>query len=98
MSSTSTNAVQNKVIYEAINNHVIDNNNLAGLGSKQAQFFILGQNDSDQRVTALTDRLVYTYDAENEDNLWINGRLILTEDSITALSETEINDILNSPI
>ena len=98
MSSTSTNAVQNKVIYEAINNHVIDNDNLAGLSSKQAQLFILGQNDSDQRVTALTERLVYNYDAENEDSLWINGNLVLTEGSITALSETEINDILNAPI
>lgn len=98
MSSTSTNAVQNKVIYEAINNHVIDNDNLAELSSKQAQLFILGQNDSDQRVTALTERLVYNYDAENEDSLLINGRLVLTEDSITALSETEVNDILNSPI
>ena len=98
MSNTSTNAVQNKVIYEAINNHIIDNDNLAGIGSKQEQFFILGQHDSDTRVAALTDRLVYNYDAENDDSLWINGRLVLTEDSITALSETEVNDILNAPI
>lgn len=61
MSSTSTNAVQNKVIYEAINNHIIDNDNLAGIGSKQEQFFILGQKDSDLRVSALTDCLVYNY-------------------------------------
>ena len=98
MSSTSTNAVQNKVIYEAINNHVIDNDNLAGLGSKQEQFYILGQKDSDNRVTALTDCLVYNYVPGSEGSLWINGQLVLTEDSITALSETEVNDILNAPI
>lgn len=98
MSDTSTNAVQNKVIYEAINNHIIDNDNLAGLGSKQEQFFILGQKDSDLRVSALTDCLVYNYVPGDQGSLWINGQLVLTEDSITALSETEVNDILNAPI
>lgn len=98
MSSTSTNAVQNKVIYEAINNHVIDNDNLAGLGSKQTQFFILGQNDSDLRVSSLDECLVYNYVPGDQGSLWINGQLVLTEDSIIALSETEVNDILNAPI
>ena len=98
MSSTSTNAVQNKVIYEAINNHIIDNNNLAGLGSKQEQFSILGQKDSDLRVSALDERLVYNYVPGSQGSLSVDGQFVLTEDSITALSETEINDILNSPI
>ena len=98
MSSTSTNAVQNKVIYEAINNHIIDNNNLAGLGSKQEQFSILGQKDSDLKVSALGERLVYNYVPGSQGSLSVDGQFVLTEDSITALSETEINDILNSPI
>ena len=98
MSSTSTNAVQNKVIYEAINNHIIDNNNLAGLGSKQEQFSILGQKDSDLRVSALGECLVYNYVPGGQGSLSIDGQFVLTEDSITALSETEVNDILNSPI
>ena len=98
MSSTSTNAVQNKVIYEAINNHVIDNNNLAGLGSKQEQFSILGQKDSDLKVSALGECLVYNYVPGGQGSLSIDGQFVLTEDSITALSETEVNDILNSPI
>lgn len=98
MSSTSTNAVQNKVIYETINNHVIDNNNLAGLGSKQEQFSILGQKDSDLRVSALGECLVYNYIPGSQGSLSVDGQFVLTEDSITALSETEINDILNSPI
>ena len=98
MSSTSTNAVQNKVIYEAINNHVIDNNNLAGLCSKQEQFSILGQKDSDLRVSALDECLVYNYVPGSQGSLSVDGQFVLTEDSITALSETEINDILNSPI
>ena len=98
MSSTSTNAVQNKVIYEAINNHIIDNNNLAGLGSKQEQFSILGQKDSDLRVSALDECLVYNYVPGSQGSLSVDGQFVLTEDSITALSETEINDILNSPI
>ena len=98
MSSTSTNAVQNKVIYEAINNHVIDNNNLAGLGSKQEQFSILGQKDSDLRVSALGECLVYNYVPGSQGSLSVDGQFVLTEDSITALSETEVNDILNSPI
>ena len=98
MSSTSTNAVQNKVIYEAINSHIIDNNNLAGLGSKQEQFSILGQKDSDLRVSALGECLVYNYVPGGQGSLSIDGQFVLTEDSITALSETEVNDILNSPI
>ena len=98
MSSTSTNAVQNKVIYEAINNHVIDNNNLAGLGSKQEQFSILGQKDSDLRVSALGECLVYNYIPGSQGSLSVDGQFVLTEDSITALSETEVNDILNAPI
>ena len=98
MSSTSTNAVQNKVIYEAINSHIIDNNNLAGLGSKQEQFSILGQKDSDLKVSALGECLVYNYVPGGQGSLSIDGQFVLTEDSITALSETEVNDILNSPI
>lgn len=98
MSNTSTNAVQNKVIYEAINNHIIDNNNLARLGSKQEQFSILGQKDSDLRVSALGECLVYNYVPGGQGSLSVDGQFVLTEDSITALSETEINDILNAPI
>ena len=98
MSSTSTNAVQNKVIYEAINNHIIDNDNLARLGSKQEQFSILGQKDSDLRVSALGECLVYNYVPGSQGSLSVDGQFVLTEDSITALSETEINDILNAPI
>lgn len=98
MSDTSTNAVQNKVIYEAINNHIIDNDNLARLGSKQEQFSILGQKDSDLRVSALGECLVYNYVPGSQGSLSVDGQFVLTEDSITALSETEINDILNAPI
>lgn len=98
MSNTSTNAVQNKVIYEAINNHIIDNDNLARLGSKQEQFSILGQKDSDLRVSALGECLVYNYIPGSQGSLSVDGQFVLTEDSITALSETEINDILNAPI
>ena len=98
MSNTSTNAVQNKVIYEAINNHIIDNDNLARLGSKQEQFSILGQKDSDLRVSALGECLVYNYVPGSQGSLSVDGQFVLTEDSITALSETEINDILNAPI
>lgn len=98
MSNTSTNAVQNKVIYEAINNHIIDNDNLARLGSKQEQFSILGQKDSDLRVSALGECLVYNYVPGSQGSLSVDGQFVLTEDSITALSEIEINDILNAPI
>lgn len=98
MSNTSTNAVQNKVIYEAINNHIIDNDNLARLGSKQEQFSILGQKDSDLRVSALGECLVYNYVPGSQGSLSVDGQFVLTEDSITALSETEVNDILNAPI
>ena len=98
MSSTSTNAVQNKVIYEAINNHIIDNDNLARLGSKQEQFSILGQKDSDLRVSALDEHLVYNYVPGGQGSLSIDGLFVLTEDSITALSETDVNNILNTPI
>lgn len=112
MSSTSTNAVQNKVIYEAITNHKINNNNFNGIvdicdGRTKLLFYngyddAVHYNDDNSAcylISGLTDhegksipKLYYS-----EDGGQLTSQLLRDID-VVALSETEVNDILNAPI
>ena len=112
MSSTSTNAVQNKVIDNAITNHKINNNNFNGIvdisdGRTKLLFYngyddAVSYNDDNSAcylISGLTDhegklipKLYYS-----EDGGQLTSQLLRDIDVI-ALSETEVNDILNSPI
>lgn len=112
MSTTSTNAVQNKVINDAIINHKIDSNNLGGIaditynGTK-----LLLYNSNDDAVSCDDDnsacymisgstahggkdipKLYYS-----EDGSQLTSQLLRDID-VVALSETDVNNILNAAI
>lgn len=112
MSDTSTNAVQNKVINYAITNHKINNNNFDGIvdisdGRTKLLFYngyddAVHYNDDNSAcylISGLTDhegklipKLYYSEDGEQ-----LTSQLLRDID-VVALSETEVNDILNAPI
>lgn len=96
MSSTSTNAVQNKVIDAAIKTHKIDGNNLTGKQETDGiEYFILGQGDTgDGKVSALTDTLTYQYNPSTHSSLSIDGSDVWDASTLTALTDTELNEIL----
>ena len=97
MSETSTNAVQNKVIDNAIKTHKIDNNNLTGKQETDGiEYWLLGQGDTgDGKVSALTDTLTYQYNPSTHSSLSIDGSDVWDASTLTALTDTELDNILN---
>nr|DAH46790.1 MAG TPA: hypothetical protein [Caudoviricetes sp.] len=96
MSTTSTNAVQNKVIDNAIKTHKIDGNNLTGKWETDGiEYWLLGQGDTgDGKVSALTDTLTYQYNPSTHSSLSIDGSDVWDASTLTALTDTELNNIL----
>lgn len=96
MSATSTNVVQNKVIDSAIKTHKIDGNNLTGKQETDGiEYFILGQGDTgDGKVSVLTDTLIYQYNPSTHSSLSIDGSDVWDTSTLTALTDTELNNIL----
>lgn len=96
MSTTSTNAVQNKVIDNAIKTHKIDGNNLTGKQETDGiEYWLLGQGDTgDGKVSALTDTLTYQYNPSTHSSLSIDGSDVWDASTLTALTDTELNNIL----
>lgn len=96
MSSTSTNAVQNKVIDSAIKTHKIDNDNLTGKQETDGiEYWILGQGDTGGgKVSALTDTLTYQYNPSTHSSLSIDGSDVWDASTLTALTDGELNEIL----
>ncbi len=96
MSTTSTNAVQNKVIDNAIKTHKIDGNNLTGKQETDGiEYWLLGQGDTgDGKVSALTDTLTYQYNPSTHSSLSIDGSDVWDASTLTALTDTELNEIL----
>lgn len=96
MSTTSTNAVQNKVIDNAIKTHKIDGNNLTGKWETDGiEYWLLGQGDTgDGKVSALTDTLTYQYNPSTHSSLSIDGSDVWDASTLTALTDTELNEIL----
>ena len=96
MSTTSTNAVQNKVIDNAIKTHKIDGNNLTGKQETDGiEYWLLGQGDTgDGKVSALTDTLTYQYNPSTHSSLSIDGSDVWDASTLTALTDTELNKIL----
>ncbi len=97
MSETSTNAVQNKVIDNAIKTHKIDGNNLTGKQETDGiEYWLLGQGDTgDGKISALTDTLTYQYNPSTHSSLSIDGSDVWDASTLTALTDTELNEILN---
>lgn len=97
MSDTSTNAVQNRVIDNAIKTHIIDNNNLDGNlpVTDGTEYWLLGQGDTeDGKVSALTESLVYHFNPLTGSFLSIDGSNVWHDSSLTALTDVELNEIL----
>lgn len=95
MSATSTNAVQNKVIDNAIKTHKIDHNNLDGdLPGTGTDYSILGENNENNKVSALLDSFIYHFNPTGYSWLSIDGSTVWDDTSLTALTDTELNNIL----
>lgn len=96
MSETSTNAVQNKVIDNAIKTHKINSDNLDGNlpGTDGTEYNILGQNSENGNVSPLTASLVYHYNPITHSYLSIDGLTVWDDASLTALTDNELNEIL----
>lgn len=97
MSATSTNAVQNKVIDNAIKTHKINSNNLDGdlPGTDGIDYNILGENNENGNVSALTDSFIYHYNPMTGSSwLSIDGSTVWDDTSLKALTDTELNNIL----
>ena len=96
MSATSTNAVQNKVIDNAIKTHKINSDNLDGnLPGTGTDYSILGENTENGNVSSLAESFVFHFDPMN-GNSWlsINGSTVWDDTSLRALTDTELNEIL----
>ena len=95
MSETSTNAVQNKVIDNAIKTHKIDHNNLDGdLPGTGTDYSILGENNENNKVSALLDSFIYHFNPTGNSWLSIDGSTVWDDTSLRALTDTELNNIL----
>lgn len=113
MSNTSTNAVQNKVIDNAIRTHKVNENNFSEIDDLNSSHTNLLFYSNDEFGTAVNyiDRYNCCYSIFDVDDS--NGvpkiaysqdggsspmSYLLTDLDVVALSETEVNDILNAPI
>lgn len=96
LSNTSTNAVQNKVIDNAIKTHIIDNNNLDDNlpGTDGTEYSILGQHTENNKVSALAESFIYHFNPTTRSYLSIDGSTVWDDTSLTALTDTELNEIL----
>ena len=95
MSATSTNAVQNKVIDNAIKTHKINSDNLDGnLPGTGTDYNILGENNENNKVSALVDSFIYHFSPTGNSWLSIDGSTVWDDTSLRALTDTELNNIL----
>ena len=96
MSETSTNAVQNKVIDNAIKTHKINSNNLDGdlPGTDGTEYSILGKNSENGNVSALAESFIYHFNPITGSFLSIDGSTVWDDTSLTALTDIELNEIL----
>ena len=113
MSDTSTNAVQNKVIDNAIRTHKVNENNFSEIDDLNSSHTNLLFYSNDEFGTAVNyiDRYNHCYSifdvddsngvpkiAYSQDGGLSPMSYLLTDLDVVALSETEVNDILNAPI
>ena len=97
MSATSTNAVQNKVIDNAIKTHKINSDNLDGdlPGTDGTDYSILGKNTENGNVSSLAESFVFHFNPMTGSSwLSINGSTVWDDTSLRALTDTELNEIL----
>lgn len=87
-----THAVTGKAISTAINNHIVNNNNLES--ATTGDYHIIGQSDSTNNAAALVDSLKYYYDATDHSTLRIDGAAVWDESTLRAISNDELTEIL----
>lgn len=88
------NAVSGKAVSTAIDNHIVDNNNLAAVTG--TTYSILGKDEDSEtgKVSAMVDSLIYHYNAADRSTLSIDGAAVWDEGTLTAISNTELTKIL----
>lgn len=88
------NAVSGKAVSTAIDNHIVDNNNLAAVTG--TTYSILGKDEDSEtgKVSAMVDSLIYHYNAADRGTLSIDGAAVWDEGTLTAISNTELTKIL----
>ena len=87
-----THAVTGKAVSTAINNHIVNNNNLES--ATTGDYHIIGQSDSTNNAAALVDSLKYYYDATDHSTLRIDGAAVWDESTLRAISNDELTEIL----
>lgn len=91
----SSDLVTGNGIINAIDSHIVNEDNLDALDtSKIETYTITGVNNTDTRLTQLTDSLVYTFDQTGHSVLRIDNRAVLTDADVTAISNDELTSIL----
>lgn len=91
----SSDLVTGNGIINAIDSHIVNEDNLDALDtSKIETYTITGVNNTDTRLTQLTDSLVYTFDQTGHSVLRIDNRAVLTDADVTAISNDELTKIL----
>lgn len=94
VTAAGTNPVSGKGIYDAINTHKINNNNLSSTSAGNT-YWLLGQNNSETgEVGAFVDTLTYQYDDTDHSTLSIDGAAVWDEITLTAISKDELTSIL----
>ena len=91
----SSDLVTGNGIINAIDSHIVNEDNLDALDtSKIETYTITGVNNTDTRLTQLTDSLVYTFDQTGHSVLRIDNRAVLTDADVTAISNDDLTKIL----
>lgn len=91
----SSDLVTGNGIINAIDSHIVNEDNLDALDtSKVETYTITGVNNTNTRLTQLTDSLVYTFDQTGHSVLRIDNRAVLTDADVTVISNDELTKIL----
>ena len=63
-------------------------------GIDGTEYSILGQNTDNDNVSALTESFIYHYNPISGSYLSIDGSTLWDDSKLTALTDTELNEIL----
>lgn len=91
----SSDLVTGNGIINAIDSHIVNEDNLDALNTSEIETYtITGVNNTNTRLTQLTDSLVYTFDQTGHSVLRIDNRAVLTDADVTTISNDELTKIL----
>lgn len=87
-----SHAVTGKAVSTAINNHIVNNNNLESVTT--GDYHIIGQSDNTNNAAALVNSLKYYYNATDHSTLRIDGSAVWDEQTLIAITNDELTKIL----